>query len=105
MPYTAAVDRYALFLALTLAFAPAQGTQVNATNRDGSSALMAAAFGGHLEAVQALIASGADVNVTDSQGRTPLMAAAMSGSLPLVRALLDRKADLRAEDRGGSTAL
>lgn len=66
---------------------------------------MAAAFGGHLEAAQALLAAGADVNARDSNGRTALMAAALGGNAAIARALIDRKALLDGEDAGGLTAL
>ena len=78
---------------------------MNVANPDGATALMAAAFGGHVDAAQVLLGAGANVNVQDTNGRTPLMAAALGGNAALARALLDRKADLNAEDSGGSTAL
>ena len=61
----------------------AAGTDVNAKNRSGATALHStplceAAGGGHKEVVELLIAKGADVNVKNAYGTTPLDWAIMS---------------------------
>ena len=50
----------------------ADGADVNAKNRDGTTPLQTAAIRGHKEFLQLLIANGADVNAKDWNGRTSL---------------------------------
>lgn len=49
------------------------GAYVDAQDKDGYTALMAAAMKGHLEAVQILREKGANMNVRDKEGRTALV--------------------------------
>ncbi|MCF7958762.1 MAG: ankyrin repeat domain-containing protein, partial [Phycisphaerae bacterium] len=65
---------------------------VNSTNPEGRSALMLAAFNGHTQIVDLLIAQGGKVNHQDQAGRTALMYAASGDNLPTVRLLLARQA-------------
>ena len=53
-----------------------------------TTALMAAAVHGHLEAARLLLEGGADPSLTDSDGNTPLMAAAEQGQREVLRLLL-----------------
>ena len=53
----------------------ADGADVNAKDRNGSTTLHAAALTGHKEIVELLIANGADVNAKNDRGDTPLDAA------------------------------
>lgn len=77
-----------------------QGTDVNATNRQGKTPLMVSAFNGHLEIVRLLLKNGAQVDMTDPQGRTALMFAS-TGSFPeTVELLLDRGANPNTTDQG-----
>jgi serine/threonine-protein phosphatase 6 regulatory ankyrin repeat subunit B len=66
---------------------------------------MAAAFGGHVATVDALIALKADVNAAESSGRTALMATALGGNAAIAERLVGAGADVNAEDQGGLTAL
>jgi len=50
----------------------ADGADVNAKDRNGSTTLHAAALTGHKEIVELLIANGADVNAKNNGGKTPL---------------------------------
>ena len=52
------------------------GTEVNAKDTNGFTALEYAAFMGRTETVQALLEAGADVNGKDYYGRTALVCAA-----------------------------
>ncbi|KAJ5738028.1 hypothetical protein N7493_001183 [Penicillium malachiteum] len=76
---------------------------------NGQTALQAAAEGGHLKVLQALLAAKADVNIapTSNNGRTALQAAAEGGHLEVVQALLAAKADINAApaEFDGRTAL
>jgi hypothetical protein len=74
---------------------------VAARNDDGthvyqSTALIAAANRGQLDAVRLLLDRGADPSLADSDGDTPLMTAAGSGQAGVVRELAARRADLDA---------
>jgi len=48
------------------------GADVNAKNDYGGTPLHQAAWGGHTEVAELLIAKGADVNAKNKPGRTPL---------------------------------
>lgn len=93
--------------------------KVNVAARDGSTALILAAYAGHTQALQtllaafrgwtecvrALLASGANVNAPRG-GMTPLMWAALDKDLELVKVLLAAGAAVNAIDnKVGSTPL
>ncbi len=68
-----------------------QGVDVNATNENGATALMEAAYANHYEAVALLLAAGAtDVN---HNYRQSLMLATLKGSPELVQLLIDTGVD------------
>ncbi len=73
------------------------GADVNATDDDGETALIAAARGGHTEAAQILLDAGADVNATDIQEQTALITAAQWGHTETVQALLVAGAEVEKE--------
>jgi ankyrin repeat protein len=85
------------------------GADVNASNREGMTALMAATWGktgrGDVRIAKALIANGANVNAANVHGRTALMEVAGNGNSEFVLLLLDAGADVNAQLRGGGTAL
>ena len=58
------------------------GADVNIQTRYGNTALMLAAFNGHLSCVEYLLSRGADVKKRNSAGNTALMLAESSGLLP-----------------------
>jgi ankyrin repeat protein len=81
------------------------GAEVDARNKDGSTALvLAASFRGYEDVVELLVSRGADVNATAGNGMTPLMAAA-TVSKTGAELLLSKGADVRARSADGATAL
>ena len=95
-------------------------TQLSLTTKDGWTALMIAARGGHNETVQTLIAAGADLNIqsvkvflatfvycnmftqlslTTKDGRTALMIAAIGGHNDTVQTLIAAGADVSLKVR------
>jgi uncharacterized protein len=76
-----------------------------AVNKDGSTALMFAAFHGKLESVKALIGAGANINATNSGGHTALMYAAFEGRAEVVNELINDGANVNIADKSGLTAL
>jgi len=78
---------------------------INAKTNLGATPLMAAAFDGHRDVVQALLAKGADVNAKNSSGVTALMGAAFKAHRDVVQALLAKGADINAQADNGVTAL
>src|SRR4030095_8645585 len=83
----------------------ASGADAHGKTNGGVTALMMAALGGYLPALEPLLAAKADSNLRDNQGRTALMAAASSGERLAVEALVNAGAEVRLADAGGSTAL
>lgn len=78
------------------------GTNVNALNSKGESALMMASLHGRLNLAKYLIRRGADINKT---GWTPLHYAASKGHLELISLLLENHAYIDAPSPNGTTPL
>jgi hypothetical protein len=83
---------------------------INYTNKFGNTALTLAAFKGHHQAVQLLLARGADVNHANSRGDTALMLASFGGAcrpeaVGAVKVLITRGADVNHANNEGNTAL
>jgi ankyrin repeat protein len=81
------------------------GAEVNATDKQGMTALMWACKTGRLDVVQALISKGAEVNAGERFGRTRLMWASEEGHLDVVQTLLAMGAEVNATDKLDRTAL
>jgi len=89
------------------------GADVNAADKKGRTALMAAvrSGGGTLEetkrlpVLKALLDKGAEVNAQSHHGRTALMSAAFRGLKETFKFLLDAGADFNLKDNTGRTAL
>lgn len=81
------------------------GTEPNAVNVLGATALAGASYRGHVDAVKALIAGGASVDAANAAGQTPLMFAAMFNKGEIVRILLEAGADPNHRDQSGATAI
>ncbi len=83
-----------------------EGTDVNAQDNEGWTALMWALEYGHTEVVKLLIEEGADVNAQSNSGETALWAASRYGQHPdIVKLLIEEGADVNAKDKKGFTAL
>ncbi len=83
----------------------AQGLNVNARQKDGTTALHWAAYRDDLESADLLIQAGADVNAANDLGATPLWTAALNGSAAMVRTLLSHGANPNAALTLGETTL
>ena len=95
----------------------ADGADVNAKNRDGTTPLQTAAIRGHKEFLELLIANGADVNAKNEDGMTPLHCTAVGTSLnylsregrygmdhkEITELLIAKGADVNAQDEDGET--
>ena len=83
------------------------GTDINAKNEFGRTALMwAARDNTNPEVLKLLLENGADIRAKDEEGRTALMWAAQDNTNPeVLKLLLDAGADVRAKDEEGRTAL
>ncbi|HEY7789739.1 MAG TPA: ankyrin repeat domain-containing protein [Vicinamibacterales bacterium] len=82
------------------------GTDVNAAQNDGLTALHWAAIHDDVPMANVLLYAGADVSVaTRVEGTTPLQIAARDGSADMVEALLTHHADAQSANVHGTTAL
>jgi serine/threonine-protein phosphatase 6 regulatory ankyrin repeat subunit B len=81
------------------------GAEVDSEFQDGSTALVVAAYGGHVDIVGILLDAGANVNAATRAGATPLMAAALGNHAAVIQALIGAGADVNRRAGNGSTAL
>ena len=80
------------------------GVRADTTDRDGETALMAAAFSGDLRTAEELVGHGANVNTASKYGVTPLMETA-GRHLPVMQFLIRDGANVNAKNALGETAL
>jgi ankyrin repeat protein len=80
-------------------------TDVNATEVDGSTALLWAAYRSDADTVKLLLAARAQVNAVNRYGMTPLLEACRNGNAEIVAALLKAGANTQAAVRLGETPL
>jgi ankyrin repeat protein len=78
---------------------------VNAAQKDGSTALHWAVYRRDMEALDLLLRSGARPNVANRAGATPLAMAALDGSPALIDRLLKAGADAKALGPNGETTI
>jgi ankyrin repeat protein len=78
---------------------------VNALERDGSSALLWAVYNADLEMTRALLSAGAKPDVANRFGVTPLLQAASTGDTAIMEALLAAGADPEKAHPEGQTPL
>jgi ankyrin repeat protein len=83
----------------------AAGSDVNAPEADGTSALLWAAHQGSPELVSMLLDAGANPNAANNFGVTPLLEASRYGDAGSIKALLEGGADVAAAAREGETPL
>lgn len=103
----AAARGSAAIVALLLAHgAPLNALEERHLHSEGGSALIAAAHGGHLEALSLLLEAGADTELLTDHGETALSRAAAEGHLAVAELLLDAgAAPNRPVGFDGKTAL
>ena len=98
-----------LMAPLEALLARSEEVEVDAADERGYTALVLAAQGGHVEAIEALVAQGAEVNVADKAGNTALMTAVFfslrGGHVKAIEALVAKGAEVNAADENGDTAL
>ena len=82
-----------------------EGTDVNAQQSDGSSALLYAIHQRDEELVRALLSAGADANHMNAYGASTMGEAAMAGNVEILRLLLAQGADANLTNPEGETAL
>mmetsp|Transcript_9547 Transcript_9547/g.29050 ORF Transcript_9547/g.29050 Transcript_9547/m.29050 type:complete len:1012 (-) Transcript_9547:742-3777(-) len=81
------------------------GADLLAKNKDGRTALHAAALNGRTRTVEALLVKGAEADAKDNSGRTPLMLAAGNGQRDAAELLIRKGADAYAKDENGQMAV
>lgn len=79
--------------------------EINATSRDGDTALIRAAESGSAETVRQLLERGANIHVRNKRGETPLLGAAMSVKAETIRLLLEHGAEVNVRGKDGWTPL
>jgi ankyrin repeat protein len=82
-----------------------KGATIDATNKDGWTAVLLAANHGQTETVKLLLEKGAKIDATENTGWTALMLAASDGRMETVRLLLDKGAEVDKKKPDGLTAL
>jgi len=78
---------------------------IHAQDKDGRCALVAAAYGNHLEIVDLLIEAGADVNMKDDTLQSAYLISTSDGFVELLRKTLKAGADVRSTDSYNGTGL
>lgn len=83
----------------------AKGTDVDAKDGKGRTALLIATHENRIGAAKALIDAGADVNAKDLINDSPYLYAGARGHLEILKMTLAHGADLKSTNRYGGTAL
>ena len=81
------------------------GWDANAKDKDGGTALHAAASLEKMDVIAALVKADADVNAKDKYGETALHHAVINESVDAIAALIEAGADGNAKNNDGETAL
>ncbi|RQO35946.1 hypothetical protein DBR37_06235 [Herminiimonas sp. KBW02] len=83
----------------------AAGVDINATNRQGRTAITLASLKQHYACVECLIAAGADINKQDQTCFNPFLLACLNNDLRLLRIVLPAQPDLNRLSRFGGVGL
>ncbi|PJG57868.1 ankyrin repeat domain-containing protein [Aeromonas cavernicola] len=89
----------------TLAQLLAQGVDINATNRQGRTAIVIASLNRHYDCVQLLINAGADINKQDQTCFNPFLLSCLNNDLTLLKLVLPAKPDLERLTRFGGVGI
>ena len=81
------------------------GADINATDKLGRTAVLAATYQNEVETVKALIQEGANINIQDNQLDNVILNSGASGNLEIVRLAIEAGADMTITNRFGGTAL
>ncbi|MGG4345471.1 ankyrin repeat domain-containing protein [Paenibacillus lautus] len=81
------------------------GANINATDEQGRTAVMAATYRNHVGTVEALIQAGADINIRDQQLNNVFLYAGAEGMMDILRLAIEADADVTLTNRYGGTAL
>lgn len=81
------------------------GADINATDEQGRTAVMAATYHNHVGTVEALIQAGADINIRDHQRNNVFLYAGAEGMMEILRLAIEADADVTLTNRYGGTAL
>ncbi len=82
-----------------------EGASVAAVGEGGATALVAAAYGDHVEVARLLIEEGADVNAKDATEQSGYLIPTADGSLELLELMLAHGGDVRSLDSYRGTGL
>lgn len=82
-----------------------KGVDIDGTDEQGRTAVVAATYGNQVEVVEALIDKGADINIRDHQLNNVFLYAGASGYLDIVKLAIEAGADPTLTNRFGGTAL
>lgn len=82
-----------------------RGASLTATDETGRTALIAAAYGDHLEVGKLLIDAGADVNTQDETQQSAYLIPTADGYVEFLRLTLESGADVHARDSYNGTGL
>ena len=81
-----------------------RGAEIDLQDKNGDTALIFAAFHGHMQTIDVLLQHGADVNRKDNKGWNALMFSVDSGHGDIARVLLDKGAKADHINHDGQTA-
>lgn len=82
-----------------------EGVDINVTDSNGRTAVMAATYNNQVEMVKKLIEKGADINIRDNNLNNVLLYAGAEGISEVVKLAIEAGADTSLTNRFGGTAL
>lgn len=83
----------------------AKNVDINATNRQGRTAIIIASLNKHYDCVSLLIAAGADINKQDQTCFNPFLISCLTNDLTLLRTVLPANPDLNCLSRFGGVGI